>query len=65
LFTALQGQFTDMLHCIPRNATYEETLQGLDARFGDQHFAASLRSQLKTRTQTAGESLQEFATAIE
>jgi hypothetical protein len=36
----------------------------LEDHFGDQHLAAAYRSQLKTRTQKAGESLQEFATAI-
>jgi hypothetical protein len=44
---------------------YEDTLQTLEDRFGDQHFAAAYRCQLATRRQKAGESLQEFATAIE
>jgi hypothetical protein len=65
LITSLQGQATDMLHGILKSATYGETLQALEERFGDQHFAAAFRSQLKTRTQKAGESLQNFATAIE
>jgi hypothetical protein len=54
-----------VLHSIPTNVTYEETLQALEDRFIDQHFAAAYSSQLKTRTQRAGESLQDFATAIE
>jgi hypothetical protein len=54
-----------VLYGIPTNAAYEETLQVLEHRFGDKHFAAAFRSQLKTRTQIAGESLQDFATAIE
>jgi hypothetical protein len=54
--TALQGRATDALHRIPKGATYEETLQALEDRFGDQHFAAAYRSQLKTRTHRAGES---------
>jgi hypothetical protein len=60
----MQGWVTDMLHGIPRNAAYEETFLALEDRFRDQHFAAAFRSQLKTRTQRSGESLQEFATAI-
>jgi hypothetical protein len=54
-----------VLHGVPRGATYEETIEALEDRFGDQHLAAIYRSQLKTLTQKAGESLQEFATAIE
>jgi hypothetical protein len=61
----ITGRATDVLHGISRNATYEETLLVLEDRFGDQHFAAAFRSQLKTRTQRAGVSLQEFAIAIE
>jgi hypothetical protein len=65
LITALKGRAADVLHTIPTSATYEETLQALEDRFGEQHFAAAYRSQLKTRIQRAGESLQEFAMAIE
>jgi peptide subunit release factor 1 (eRF1) len=65
LITALKGWAADVLHDILTNATYEEILQALEDRFRDQHFAAGFRSQLKTRTQRAGESLQEFAAAIE
>jgi hypothetical protein len=32
--------------------------------FGDQHLVAMYRSQLKTRTQSIGESLQEFYTTV-
>jgi hypothetical protein len=46
LITSLQGRATDVLHGILKSATYEETLQALDERFGDQHFAAAFRSQL-------------------
>jgi chromosome condensin MukBEF ATPase and DNA-binding subunit MukB len=53
------------LHGIPEGATHEETLQALEDRFGDQHFAAAYRRQLKTKTQRIAESFQEFATAIE
>jgi hypothetical protein len=44
---------------------YQETLQVLENHLGDQHFAAAFRSQLNIRTQRAGESLQDFDTAIE
>jgi hypothetical protein len=59
------GRVADVLYGIPKNVTYEETLQALQDRFGDQHFAALFRSQLKTRIQRAGESLQGFAIAVE
>jgi hypothetical protein len=65
LITALKGRAADVLPGIPTNTTYEDTLQALEDRFGDQHFAAAYRCQLTTRTQKAGESLQDFATAIE
>jgi hypothetical protein len=64
LITALKGRVADVLHGIPTNATYGETLQALDDRFGDQHFAATYRCQL-TRTQRVGETLQDFAMAGE
>jgi translation initiation factor 2B subunit (eIF-2B alpha/beta/delta family) len=65
LITALKGRAADVLPEIPTNTTYKNTLQALEDRFGDQHFAAAYRCQLTTRTQKAGESLQDFATAIE
>jgi hypothetical protein len=65
LITTLNGRESDVLHGIPTSATYEETLRALDDRFRDQNFAAEFRNQLKTRTQKAGESLQDFATAVE
>jgi hypothetical protein len=63
LITALQGRATYVLHRVPKGATYEENLEALEDSFGDQYLVAAFRSQLKTRTQ--GESLQEFATAVE
>lgn len=65
MITALRGQATDVLHGILTNATYEESLQALEDRFVDRHFAAAYRSELKMRTQRALESLQDFAMAIE
>jgi peptide subunit release factor 1 (eRF1) len=63
--TALKGQAADVLAGIPINTPYEDTLQTLEDRFGDQHFAAAYRCQLSATKQKAGQSLQEFATAIE
>jgi hypothetical protein len=60
-----EGPAADVLHGTPASTTYEDTLQALGDGFGVQHFAAAYRCQLTTRTQTAGESLQDFATAIE
>jgi hypothetical protein len=54
-----------VLHGIPKGATYEEILQALEDCLGEELFAAAYRSQLKVRTQKAGESLQDFATAIQ
>jgi hypothetical protein len=42
-----------------------EILQALEDCFGEEHFAAAFRSQLKARTQKAGETLQDFATSIQ
>jgi hypothetical protein len=50
--------------CYPTNTIYEHTLQALEDRFEDQHFAAAYRCQLTTRAQKGGESLQDIATAI-
>jgi hypothetical protein len=63
LITALKGCAADVLPGIPTNTTYEDSLQALEDRFGDQHFAAAYRCQL-TRTQKAGEFLQDFATDL-
>jgi type VI protein secretion system component Hcp len=58
LITALQGRDTDVLHGVPKGATYEGTFKALEDRFGDQHLTAAYCNQLKSRTQTVGESLQ-------
>jgi hypothetical protein len=44
LITALQGRATDVLHGVPKCAIYEETLEALEDRFGDQHLAADYGS---------------------
>jgi hypothetical protein len=56
LITDLKDQAAGMLLRILTNMTYKDTLQALEDRFGDQHFAATYRCQL-TRTQKARESL--------
>jgi hypothetical protein len=56
---------TAMLYGVPKGATYEKALEALQDCFGDQHLAAVYRSQLKSKTQGAGEFLQEFSTAVE
>jgi hypothetical protein len=54
-----------MLHGVPKGVTYEQTLKALEDLFRDQHLAAAYCSQVKMRTQRIGESVQEFATAVE
>jgi hypothetical protein len=41
LITALKGRAAEVLAGIPINTPYEDTLQALEDRFGDQHFAAA------------------------
>jgi hypothetical protein len=63
--SVLQGQAADVLHSVPVEASYEDIVGALQDRFGDHQLAAAYRSQLKARVQTGGETLQEFATAVE
>jgi hypothetical protein len=65
LLSGLQGQAADILHSLPTEATYEDIVGALRDRFGDHQLAAAYRSQLKTRVQASGETLQEFAAAVE
>jgi hypothetical protein len=53
-----------VLHRVPKGATYEEILEALEDRFGDQHMATAYHIQLKSGTQGVRESLQEFITAV-
>jgi hypothetical protein len=64
VLAALQDQASNIQHEIPKGATYE-TIKTVENNFGAQHLATVYRSQLQTRTQRVGESLQEFATATE
>jgi hypothetical protein len=65
LTTTMKGRENNVLPSIPTNMTYQDTLQALENRFGDQHIAAAYHCQLTARTQKVGESLQNFAMAIE
>jgi hypothetical protein len=55
----------DILHSVRTAATYEETVEALKDSYEDLQPAAAYWSQLKARTQVNGETLQEFAAAIE
>jgi len=61
----LQSEATDILQTVPAEATYEDIFGAFRDRFGDHQLAAVYRSQLKARVQTSGETLQEFAAAVE
>jgi hypothetical protein len=50
---------------VSKGAIFENILDPLNDHFEDQHLTAFCRSQLKTKTQYVGESLQEFATAVQ
>jgi hypothetical protein len=65
LLSILQGQAADVLHSVPAEASYEDIVGALQDRFGDHQLAAAYRSQLKARVQKSGETLQEFAAAVE
>jgi hypothetical protein len=54
-----------MLHRVPKEVTYEGTLETLEDCFVNQHQAIAYCSQLKRRIQCTGDSLQVFDTAIE
>jgi len=65
LLSVLHGEAADILHTMPAEATYEDIVQSLWDHFGDHNLAAAYRSQLKARVQASGETLQEFAAAVE
>jgi hypothetical protein len=66
LLSVLQGQAADVLHSVLAEASYEDIVGALRDRFGDHQLAAAYyRSHLKARVQTGGETLQEFAAAVE
>ena len=67
LVLALRGQALELLQTIPVTEQHDfcSLEAALDLRYGDQHLAQVYQAQLKTRTQKAGESLQEFEAAVE
>ncbi|XP_069668773.1 uncharacterized protein [Periplaneta americana] len=65
LLAALQGQASEILHSVPEDGTAAEIMAALEGRYGDHQLAAAFRTQLKTKVQQSGESLQEFAMAVE
>jgi hypothetical protein len=54
-----------IVHGVPTRATHKEVTEALRNRYGDHHLEAASYSQLKRRIQLVGESLQEFAAAID
>ncbi|KAJ4449439.1 hypothetical protein ANN_00838 [Periplaneta americana] len=65
LLAALQGQASEILHSVPEDGAATEIMAALEGRYGDHQLAAAFRTQLNTRVQQSGESLQEFAMAVE
>jgi hypothetical protein len=65
LLSVLQGQAADNLHTMLAEVMYEDTVGALWDCFGDHQLAADYGSQLKVRVQGSGETLQEFAAAVE
>jgi hypothetical protein len=63
--SVMQGQAAHVLHSVPAEASYEDIVGALRDLFGDHQLAAAYRSHLKVRVQTCGETLQEFAAAVE
>jgi len=67
LAASLRGEAADILQTIPeeRRTNIEALISALDMRFGEQHLQDYYRLQLRTRQQTANETLQELAADIE
>jgi hypothetical protein len=54
LITAWQSWATDVLHGVPKGATYDETLEALEDRFKEKHRPVMYRCRLKPRIQDVG-----------
>jgi hypothetical protein len=65
LLTALQDGVSNVQCRAPKGVSCEETIWAAEDWFGDQHLTAGYHDHLNKETQILGESLQEFATAIE
>ena len=64
-FSVLQGQAADILHAVPSEATLEDMVGAFRDRFGEHQLAAAYRLQLKSRVHKSGETLQDFAAAVQ
>ncbi|GBM11576.1 hypothetical protein AVEN_180132-1 [Araneus ventricosus] len=67
LVTSLRGSAAEVLQGIPADKLTDITTIGkaLESRFGDSHLMKFYRTELKTRRQKPGESLQELAADVE
>jgi BMFP domain-containing protein YqiC len=65
LLAALQSRAAEALHGVHTGETYEERIEALESRYGDNNLVAAYCSRLKARNQLASESLQEFPSAIQ
>lgn len=65
MLTTPKDWASDVLHEVPKEVTYKKTTEALVDCFGDQLLVTAYHSQLKTRIQSVGKSLQELATAVE
>ena len=61
----LHGQAADILHNVPAEATYDDIVGAFRDRYGEHQVAAAYRPQLKGRVHKSGETLQDFAAAVE
>jgi hypothetical protein len=52
-------------YSVPAGASYEDIVGALQDRFREHQLAAAYQSHLKARVPTGGETLQEFAAAVE
>ncbi|GBL89656.1 hypothetical protein AVEN_104613-1 [Araneus ventricosus] len=67
LVTSLRGSAAEVLQGIPADKLTDLTTieKALESRFGDRHLTQFYRTELKTRRQKPGESLQELAADVE
>ncbi|GBN88959.1 hypothetical protein AVEN_168373-1 [Araneus ventricosus] len=67
LVTSLRGSAVEVLQGIPADKLTDLTTieKALESRFGDSHLTQFYRTELKTRRQKPGESLQELAADVE
>lgn len=67
LIVALKGEAAETLQTIPENERrgYGEIIKALERKYGSDHKREIYRMELKGRSQKAGETLQEFASAVE